>query len=179
VLKEMHDGPMGGHLAFLRTYLKIKNNNYWPNMRKEIHEYCKACEICTAEETIQPAETGVEPSTSASPNKVKKKVGRPKKSAHPVNPSTPPAQTEQVAKNPNPPNPTHHPPTDTTNGNLNENSTPGNKTEQLGKRIRRRPVRYADGADENQLDQLYMDKDAKKIRKNPIGRRKTKKLYKY
>ncbi len=48
VLKEMHGGLMGSHLAFLRTYLKIKNNHYWPNMRKEIHEYCKACEKCTA-----------------------------------------------------------------------------------------------------------------------------------
>ncbi len=131
----------------------------------------------TNDETIQPAEIGVETSASASPNIVKKKVGRPKKSAHPVNPSTPPAQTEQVAQNPNPPNPTHHPPTDKTNENPNnyENSTTGNKSEQLGKRIRRRPVRYADGADENQLDQLDIDKDAKKIRKNPIGRRKTKK----
>jgi hypothetical protein len=44
----MHDGPMGGHLAFLRTYLKVKNNHYWPNMRKDIQEYCKACEICIA-----------------------------------------------------------------------------------------------------------------------------------
>ena len=147
------------------------------DVREDVTETLQ--ENTNEEETIQNAEIGVEPSTSASPNKVKRKVGRPKKSAHPVNPSTPPAQTEQVAKNPNPPNPTHHPPTDTTNGNLNENSTPGNKTEQLGKRIRRRPVRYADGADENQLDQLDMDKDAKKIRKNPIGRRKTKKLYKY
>ncbi|EFX78905.1 hypothetical protein DAPPUDRAFT_104909 [Daphnia pulex] len=91
------------------------------------------------EETIQPAETGVETSTSASPNKVKKKVGRPKKSAHPVNPSTPPAHTEQVARKLTPPHPTHHPPTGTTNENSNENSTPGNEAEQLGKRIRRRP----------------------------------------
>jgi hypothetical protein len=46
------------------------------------------------EEKIQPAETGVEPSTSASPNKVKKKVGRPRKTAtqsilptHPLKPN--------------------------------------------------------------------------------------------
>jgi hypothetical protein len=31
VLKEFHDSPLsGGHLAFLRTYLKVKNNYYWP-----------------------------------------------------------------------------------------------------------------------------------------------------
>jgi hypothetical protein len=116
------------------------------------------------EETIHSAETGVETSTSASPNKAKKKVGRPKISAHPVNPSTPPAQTKQVAKYPNPPNPTHHPPTDTTNENSNENSTPGNKAEQLGKRIRRRPVRYADGVDEKQMEQLGIDKNVARQR---------------
>jgi hypothetical protein len=125
------------------------------------------------EETIQPAETGVETSTSASPNKAKKKVGRPKKSAHPVNPSTPPAQTEQVAKYPNPPNPTHHPTTDTTNENSNENSTPGNKAEQLGKRIRRRPVRYADGVDEKQMEQLGIDKNVARQR-TPLDKKKMK-----
>ncbi|KAK4003569.1 hypothetical protein OUZ56_005326 [Daphnia magna] len=30
VLKELHDAPMGGHLAFYKTYLKVKNPYYWP-----------------------------------------------------------------------------------------------------------------------------------------------------
>ena len=46
VLKELHNSPMGGHLAFLRTYFKVKNNYFWPSMRKEIKEYCKACKEC-------------------------------------------------------------------------------------------------------------------------------------
>jgi hypothetical protein len=53
LIKEMHEGPMGGHLAFLRAYLKVKNYNYWPNMRNKIHEYCKACEICIANSNQQ------------------------------------------------------------------------------------------------------------------------------
>ena len=49
VLKEMHDSPLsGGHLAFLRTYLKVKNSYYWPTILADIKEYCKACEICIA-----------------------------------------------------------------------------------------------------------------------------------
>ena len=49
VLKEFHDSPLsGGHLAFLRTYLKVKNNYYWPTMLADIKEYCKACVVCTA-----------------------------------------------------------------------------------------------------------------------------------
>jgi hypothetical protein len=133
------------------------------------------------EEKIQPAETGVEPSTSASPNKVKKKVGRPTKTARPVHPSTPPAQTEQVAQNPNPPNPTHHPPTDKTNENPNNNeySTPGNKFEQLGKRIRRRHVRYANGADETNWTSWTLTKTPKKLGKTLLVEEKPKNLYKY
>jgi len=49
VLKEMHDSPLsGGHLAFLRTYLKVKTSYYWPTILADIKEYCKACEICIA-----------------------------------------------------------------------------------------------------------------------------------
>ncbi|KZS06792.1 Uncharacterized protein APZ42_029632 [Daphnia magna] len=48
VLKELHDAPMGGHLAFYQTYLKVKNLYYWPTMREDILEYCQACETCTA-----------------------------------------------------------------------------------------------------------------------------------
>ncbi|XP_045023691.1 uncharacterized protein K02A2.6-like [Daphnia magna] len=48
VLKELHDAPMGGHLAFYKTYLKVKNHYYWPTMRADIKEYCQACEICMA-----------------------------------------------------------------------------------------------------------------------------------
>ncbi|KZS10356.1 Uncharacterized protein APZ42_025183 [Daphnia magna] len=48
VLKELHDAPIGGHLAFYKTYLKVKNHYYWPTMRKDILEYCQACETCIA-----------------------------------------------------------------------------------------------------------------------------------
>ena len=46
VLKEYHDKPYSGHLAFQRTYFKIQNKYYWPNMKREIKEYCKACITC-------------------------------------------------------------------------------------------------------------------------------------
>ena len=53
VLKELHDDPTGGHLAYHRTYTKVKTHYYWPNMRAEIKEYCKACEACIANTTSQ------------------------------------------------------------------------------------------------------------------------------
>jgi hypothetical protein len=48
VMKEMHDELTAGHLAFQRTYLKVKNHYYWPEMLKDIKEYCTNCEICIA-----------------------------------------------------------------------------------------------------------------------------------
>jgi len=37
---------MAGHLAFLKTYLRIQDKYYWPHMKREIKEYCKACIKC-------------------------------------------------------------------------------------------------------------------------------------
>lgn len=44
----MHDVPSAGHLAFLRTYLKVATFYYWPEMRQEIKRYCETCETCVA-----------------------------------------------------------------------------------------------------------------------------------
>ena len=44
----MHDELAAGHLAFQRTYLKVKSHYYWPGILKEIKEYCTTCEICAA-----------------------------------------------------------------------------------------------------------------------------------
>jgi hypothetical protein len=120
------------------------------------------------DEKNKPAETGVEPSTSVLPNKVKKNVGRPRKIAHPVCHPVPPLQTGPVAHAPKPPRLTHHPSSSKTNvvtPNNNENSTSDNKIQPREKRLRRRPARYADGADEKHLDQLGIHTEAKR-RKN-------------
>ena len=47
-MKEFHDKPSAGHLAFQRTYLRVRQQYYWPNILSEIKDYCKACLICTA-----------------------------------------------------------------------------------------------------------------------------------
>ena len=45
-LHEFHDTAMGGHSGYLRTYKKIASVVYWEGMRKRIHEYVQACEVC-------------------------------------------------------------------------------------------------------------------------------------
>ena len=52
LMKEYHDSPLAGHLAFLRTYLRIQDKFYWPEMRNEINMYCKDCETCARQRRI-------------------------------------------------------------------------------------------------------------------------------
>ena len=48
VVKELHDAATAGHLTFIRTYTKVSDNYYWPDMRKDIKKYCETCEVCIA-----------------------------------------------------------------------------------------------------------------------------------
>ena len=43
---EEYQQPTAGHLAFLRTFLNVQKRYYWPDMAKDIKEYCKACVTC-------------------------------------------------------------------------------------------------------------------------------------
>ena len=67
VLEKFHDDPSSGHLAFLRTYLKVSAFYYWPDMRKEIKRYCETCETCVANSKsnlktlLHPIELATEP----------------------------------------------------------------------------------------------------------------------
>jgi hypothetical protein len=46
VMKHLHDDLMAGHLAYYRTYMRVKHNYYWPTMREDIQNYCKVCQRC-------------------------------------------------------------------------------------------------------------------------------------
>ena len=37
LMKEGHDGQIGGHSGFLRTYKRLAANVYWVGMKKDIH----------------------------------------------------------------------------------------------------------------------------------------------
>ena len=46
VLRAYHDHPMSGHFGITRTYLKIKDKYYWPNMYNTIKKYIRSCAEC-------------------------------------------------------------------------------------------------------------------------------------
>lgn len=46
ILKLFHETPVGGHLGTNRLYRKVKTLYTWPNMKKRIDDYVKACDPC-------------------------------------------------------------------------------------------------------------------------------------
>ncbi|XP_050710863.1 protein NYNRIN-like isoform X1 [Eriocheir sinensis] len=48
VLKEMHDSIASGHLGVKKTLSRLRQRFYWVGMRKDVEEWCHACEVCCA-----------------------------------------------------------------------------------------------------------------------------------
>ncbi|XP_052170272.1 probable mediator of RNA polymerase II transcription subunit 19b [Diospyros lotus] len=46
LLHEGHDGNVGRHSGFLKTYKRIVANVYWPGMKRDIHRYVSNCVVC-------------------------------------------------------------------------------------------------------------------------------------
>jgi transposase InsO family protein len=46
LLQVYHNNPLSGHFGVQRTYLKIKNKYWWPNMKRSIARYIQSCLPC-------------------------------------------------------------------------------------------------------------------------------------
>jgi len=46
ILKSFHDSPTNGHQGIDKTLEKIKRYYWWPNMKKDIHNYVLSCSTC-------------------------------------------------------------------------------------------------------------------------------------
>ena len=57
LLVEFHDSKLAGHSGVLRTYRRLAQQFYWPNMYKDVQDYVSTCEICqrTKSESLAPA----------------------------------------------------------------------------------------------------------------------------
>ena len=43
ILGIAHETALAGHLGVNKTFQKILHHFYWPNLRKDVVEYCKSC----------------------------------------------------------------------------------------------------------------------------------------
>jgi hypothetical protein len=50
----MHECPIGGHQGIHRTYERINLYIYWPNMKSEIENYFKNCDVCQRNKVTRP-----------------------------------------------------------------------------------------------------------------------------
>ncbi|KAJ8934212.1 hypothetical protein NQ318_021637 [Aromia moschata] len=48
VLEELHSSPSGGHFGVTRTLARVRNRFYWVNCRRDVEEWCKRCDLCSA-----------------------------------------------------------------------------------------------------------------------------------
>ena len=46
ILSLAHDTPMSGHLGINKTYQRILEHFYWPNLRKDVVGFCRSCHTC-------------------------------------------------------------------------------------------------------------------------------------
>lgn len=46
IIQKYHDSPNAAHFGFAKTYRRISSKYYWPNMRSDVRNYLKRCEIC-------------------------------------------------------------------------------------------------------------------------------------
>ena len=54
VLKEIHEGAMGGHLGEEKTLQKLKDRFYRPGHWKSVQEWCHTCPACSQHKTPTP-----------------------------------------------------------------------------------------------------------------------------
>ena len=41
-----HETPLAGHLGVNKTYHKLLDHFYWPQMKKDVSEFCRSCHTC-------------------------------------------------------------------------------------------------------------------------------------
>ena len=46
ILHHVHNGPLGGHSGYVKTLHRVKQDFYWPGMRKDLMQYIKECDVC-------------------------------------------------------------------------------------------------------------------------------------
>ena len=38
--------PLGGHSGYVKTLYRVKQDFYWPGMKKDLRQYIKECDVC-------------------------------------------------------------------------------------------------------------------------------------
>ena len=59
LLNEMHDCPISGHNGVEKTYARLSELCYWPNMLRSVTHYVESCHVCKTSKTRTTKENGL------------------------------------------------------------------------------------------------------------------------
>lgn len=59
LMHEMHDAQVAGHYGTEKTYARLAELCYWPNMRKSIKHYVESCHVCKTAKSRTTKENGL------------------------------------------------------------------------------------------------------------------------
>ena len=54
VFREVHQGRFSGHLRDAKIHSQLGKAYWWPNIRKDIISWCRACEVCASRQVGKP-----------------------------------------------------------------------------------------------------------------------------
>ena len=54
ILRDMHEGPLGGHLGEEKTLGRLKERYYWPVHHADVRNWCATCANCAAKKSPVP-----------------------------------------------------------------------------------------------------------------------------
>lgn len=56
ILREYHDGEMGGHSVILKTIKRIQQIFHWPKMKDDVRKHVDECNVCQTQKysTLSP-----------------------------------------------------------------------------------------------------------------------------
>ncbi|KAI8480272.1 hypothetical protein Bbelb_419750 [Branchiostoma belcheri] len=55
ILRELHNGPLSGHLGPAKTLRRVYIRFYWPGMTQEVKRWCRSCTKCATRATPTPS----------------------------------------------------------------------------------------------------------------------------
>ncbi|KAL7406654.1 hypothetical protein ABVT39_024094 [Epinephelus coioides] len=67
VMRQMHEGPVGGHFGVERTVARLQTRYYWYRMREDVAVWCHTCTSCEVSEPVDLV-TGLPPDSETAPS---------------------------------------------------------------------------------------------------------------
>jgi hypothetical protein len=59
LLREVHDAPLAGHFGIRKTYARIAEHVYWPQMKNAVQRYVEGCHVCKTSKNRTTKEGGL------------------------------------------------------------------------------------------------------------------------